>query len=87
MLPVAAAKHFRELGRVGVVSQKWLLLNHLNDAVETTRPLRKNPFRERIFTTAFFTVPPGNPGERDQTEVAADVRHIENFNARGRMLL
>jgi len=33
-------------------SQKWLLLNHLNDAVETTRPLRKSPFRERIFWSA-----------------------------------
>ena len=39
------------------------------------------------FTTAFFTVPPGEPGERDQIEVESDVRHTEDFNARGRMLL
>jgi len=51
---------------------------------------RKDILREEksLFTTAFFTVPPGTRGEqRDQTEAAADVRHIENFNARGRMLL
>ena len=55
--------------------------------LELTRPLRKIPFDEHTFTTAFFTVPPGEPGERDQIEVESDVRHTEDFNARGRMLL